>query len=330
MRHQTITRKLCIRLIGAGCLAAILFLSWFVVTQPFVTTGSPGQTFSASAEKLKQHVYVLSQELPPRAHSAAALDITAAYIREQFKLYSGAVHDQTFEVQGETFRNVIAHFGPKTRERLVIGAHYDTAGGLPGADDNASGVAGLIEIARLLQHEAPAGTVELIAYTLEEPPFFRTPHMGSAVHASSLHENGVEVKLMISLEMIGYFDDRPGSQSYPSPILAPFYPDTGNFIAVVGNLGQLGVVRRTKQIMRGASPLPVYSLNGPSSIPGVDFSDHLNYWRYDFPAIMVTDTAFYRNPAYHSIGDTADRLDYFRMAQVVEGVLAVIHDFSKH
>ena len=324
------TRKLCIRLTGAGCLAAILFLLWFVVTQPFVTSGNPGKNFSVSAERLKQHVYVLSQELPPRVHSAMALDITAAYIRDQFKLYSSAVHDQAFEVQGETFRNVIAYFGPQTRERLVIGAHYDTAGGLPGADDNASGVAGLIETARLLQHEAPAITVELVAYTLEEPPFFRTPYMGSAIHASSLHENGIEVKLMISLEMIGYFDDRPGSQSYPSPILIPFYPDTGNFIAVIGNLGQLTVVRRTKRIMRGVSPLPVYSLNGPAFIPGVDFSDHLNYWHHDFPAIMITDTAFYRNRAYHSAGDTADRLDYFRMAQVVQGVLAVIHDFSKH
>ena len=128
--------------------------------------------------------------------------------------------------------------------------------------------------------------------------------------------------------MIGYFDDRPGSQSYPSPILRPFYPDTGNFIAVVGNLGQLGVVRRTKRIMRGASPLPVYSLNGPGFIPGVDFSDHLNYWKHDFPAIMITDTAFYRNTAYHSPHDTADRLDYVRMAQVVQGVLAVVYDFS--
>ena len=135
---------------------------------------------------------------------------------------------------------------------------------------------------------------------------------------------------MISLEMIGYFNDHPDSQSYPSPILAPFYPDTGNFIAVVGNLGQLQVVRRAKRVMRGASPLPVYSLNGPGFIPGVDFSDHLNYWHYDFPAIMITDTAFYRNPAYHTAGDTADQLDYDRMAQVVQGVLAVIHDFSKH
>lgn len=311
-----------------GGTAALALLAWFVLTQPFVSP-APAVPGGASAERLSRHVLVLAQQLPPRAHAAEALDATAAYIRAEFERHSSEVVDQPFEVRGETFRNVIARFGPASGRLVVVGAHYDTAGGLPGADDNASGIAALIELARLLERAAPPAPVELVAYTLEEMPHFRTAQMGSAVHAAALRANGVELKLMISLEMIGYFDDRPGSQTYPSPILKLFYPAAGDFIAVVGNLGQLGEVRRAKRVMRGASSLPVYSLNGPSFIPGVDFSDHINYWRRGFPAIMITDTAFYRNPAYHTAQDTPDRLDYERMAQVVDGVFAVVQHVSR-
>lgn len=310
-------------------LAAVSFLMWFVVTQPFIDPKSQDRVADVSSANLRRHVYMLSEQLPPRAPEPTALDITAAYIRDQFAHYSDAVRDQEFQVEGETFRNVIASFGPAMGPRMVVGAHYDTEGGLPGADDNASGVAGLIELSRVLGRNPPLTAVDLIAFTLEEMPFFRTGKMGSAVHAEALRANDVEVKLMLSLEMIGYFDDRPDSQSYPMPLLRLFYPSSGNFIAVVGNLSQLLAVRKTKRIMRGAVTLPVYSLNGPSFIPGVDFSDHVNYWQQGFPAVMITDTAFYRNDAYHSARDTADRLDYDRMVQVVQGILAVIHEFPK-
>jgi Zn-dependent M28 family amino/carboxypeptidase len=207
----------------------------------------------------------------------------------------------------------------------VVGAHYDTAGPLPGADDNASGVAGLLELARLLGTTPPRIAVELVAFSLEEPPAFATPDMGSAVHAASLAAEGARVRLMICLEMIGYFSDRPRSQHFPAPGLGLIYPDVGNFIAVVGKLGQGAAVKRVRGAMRAATPLPVESITAPRLLPGVDLSDHRNYWDHGWDAVMITDTAMFRNPHYHEPSDTPDTLDFERMAQVVTGVHAAVH-----
>jgi hypothetical protein len=284
-----------------------------------------GRSASVSPERLRAHVVALSREFVPRdfAHPAN-LDRAAAYIQGELARAGGDAWEQPYEAGGSTFRNVAASFGPETRDRIVIGAHYDAAGPYPAADDNASGVAGLIELAHLLGATPPPTRVELVAYPLEEPPFYRTPHMGSAVHAASLRRQGVRVRVMMSLEMIGYFTDAPDSQKLPLAALKPFYPSRGNFIAVVGKLGQALLVRRIKRAMRRASPLGVHSINAPRWVPGVDFSDHMNYWDAGYPAVMITDTAFYRNPYYHTARDTADTLDYERMAQVVEGVHAAI------
>jgi Zn-dependent M28 family amino/carboxypeptidase len=210
--------------------------------------------------------------------------------------------------------------------RIVVGAHYDTAGPHPGADDNASGVAGLLELARLLDGADLARPVELVGYPLEEPPYFSTSKMGSAVHARSLREQGVAVRAMLSLEMIGYFTDEPNSQALPLSLLRPFYPSEGNFIAVVGRWGwgQRRLVRTVRDGMQDATPLPVHSINAPRLVPGVAFSDHRNYWQAGYDAVMITDTAFYRNPHYHAPSDTPETLDYGRMAQVVDGVRGAI------
>ena len=255
-------------------------------------------------------------------------DRVAAYVSGEFERAKGRVAEQPFDVGGRTYRNVSALFGPETGERIIVGAHYDTAGALPGADDNASGVAGLLELARVLGDADLLVQVELVAFTLEEPPFFRSEYMGSSVHARSLERQEVKVRVMFSLEMIGCFTDAPDSQDYPVSILKAFYPSRGNFIAVVGRLGQASIGRRVKRAMRGASPLPVRSINAPRSIPGVDFSDHLNYWNAGYDAVMITDTAFYRNPNYHTARDTHDTLDYERMAMVVRGVHAAVLAFS--
>lgn len=246
---------------------------------------------------------------------------------------------QEVPVQEATYKNIIARFGPSAGPLLVIGAHYDSHGDAsegakyrvgftlethtPGADDNASGVAGLIELARLLRQYPPQHPVELVAYTLEELPYFRTGYMGSAWHVRSLAAAGREVQLMLSLEMIGYFSDKDGSQSYPVPGMEFVYPERGNFIAIVGRTGDFGSTRGVKAIMAGATDLPVYSINAPSLIPGIDFSDHLNFWQAGYPALMITDTAFYRNPNYHRAEDTYEKLDYTRMAKVVQAVFAV-------
>jgi Zn-dependent M28 family amino/carboxypeptidase len=266
---------------------------------------------------------MLAETLHPRSFDHPNLDAVATYIRDRLEDHGARPQSQTFEVHGRKFRNIIARFGPESGALLVIGAHYDSCGDTPGADDNASGVAALIELARLLAATPPPHPVELVAYTLEEPPYFRTDDMGSRRHALALREQGREVRLMISLEMIGYFRDERGSQRYPLGALKLLYPDEGNFIALVGAYRDFGAMRRVKGLFKGAADLPAVSINAPASVQGVDFSDHASYWLHGMPAIMVTDTAFLRNPTYHAVTDDADTLDYARMAKVVRGAHAV-------
>jgi hypothetical protein len=299
------------------------------VTQPLIRSAKISAAISVDPKRLETHVRALSESFVPRDESHPEnLDRCAAYIRREFESANARVSEQPFTVAGKTYRNVIAHFGPETKEMVVVGAHYDTAGPLPGADDNASGVAGLLELARLLGDGQLPIRVDLVAYTLEEPPFFRSEQMGSAMHAKDLKREGAVVRVMLSLEMIGYFSDDHNSQHFPSSVLSLFYPTKGNFISVIGKMGEGMLVRKIKKAMAGATSLPVYSINAPRLIPGVDFSDHLNYWREGYPAVMITDTAFYRNGNYHTMGDTAERLDYRRMGQVVEGVYAAVIDVT--
>ncbi|HZG51328.1 MAG TPA: M28 family peptidase [Pyrinomonadaceae bacterium] len=308
--------------------AGLLAGAWFAVTQPVMFPGSPGDNSSrppVDVARLEAHVRMLSETFAPRDEGHPEnLGRVAAYLRKEFERANAVVSEQPFTSRGQTYRNVIASFGPRTNEMIVVGAHYDTAGALPGADDNASGVAGLIELAYLLGRTPPAARIELVAFALEEPPYFRSPLMGSAVHAASLKSGGFAVRAMLSLEMIGYFSDQPDSQQYPVSVLKAFYPSRGNFIAVIGKIDQGHLVRRVKKAMMAASPLAVSSINAPRSIPGVDFSDHLNYWNEGYDALMITDTAFYRNPHYHTSADTHDTLDYQRMAMVVQGVYAAV------
>jgi hypothetical protein len=311
-------------------LFVLLIGFWFWVTQPLLSSTTPNPNRTVDPSRLQTHVHKLSVELAPRDESHIEnLDRVAAYIRNEFSQATTFVSEQAFSVQGKSYRNVIARFGPETEERIIVGAHYDTAGPLPGADDNASGVAGLIELAHLLARQPPSLQVELVAFTLEEPPYFRTTEMGSSVHAESLRRQNVRVRAMFSLEMIGCFSDAAHSQHFPVGVLSGFYPSTGNFIAVVGRLSDWSLVRRTKASMRNASPLPVYSINAPSFVTGVDFSDQLNYWNAGYSAVMITDTAFYRNRNYHTAEDSAEKLDYRRMALVVEGIYAAVADLAR-
>lgn len=272
---------------------------------------------------------MLSRELVPRdAAHPANLKQVSSYIHDHFKRYTEKVDYQSYKADNISVRNVRAFLGPNTDERIVIGAHYDVAGPYPGADDNASGVAGLLELARLLAEDELSLQVELVSYPLEEPPYFYTRNMGSFVHANSLKEKGIKVRAMLALEMIGYFRDEPDSQSYPLFFLRPFYPSKGNFIAVVGKTFQRKIVKTVCEAMREVTPLPVESINAPRLLPGVALSDHLNYWWAGYQASMITDTAFYRNPNYHTPLDTPDTLDYQSMAQVVDGIRAAIEALS--
>ncbi len=300
----------------------VLVVVWIYIAQPTMRKNSKSLQVVDDA-RLKAHVAALSKDLSPRNYKAIDnLNKCADYIYDNFKKAGAVAERQEFEANGRRYINVIGRFGQENKKQLIVGAHYDAARGTPGADDNASGVAGLIELAYLIGQGNLNKGIELVAYSLEEPPFFGTDMMGSSVHAANLGSRQMEG--VIVLEMIGYYDNRWGSQSYPMALMKILYPSRGNFIAVVGKTGQTEFTKRVKSGMKGATDMPVYSMNAPEFIPGVDFSDHRNYWAHDINAVMITDTAFYRNKKYHEAGDTADRLDYGRMAKVVIGVFEAI------
>ena len=287
-------------------LAAATIAAWLVV-QPTWTRAGASDAPPALQTALRKHVHRLAVDFAPRVHTnLTQLNNASAYIEAELRSTTATVSVQSYTVTGRGFQNLIAQFGPDTEDVIVVGAHYDVADIQPGADDNASGVAGLIELAKALSNAKLKQRVELVAYTLEEPPYFRTANMGSAVHAKSLKANGKRVSLMLSLECIGYFSDEPYSQQLLTPLMKAVYPTTGNFIALVGNYAEGDLSRRVKRSMQQATSLPVYSINAPSVLQGIDFSDHLSYWNEGFVGMMVTDTAFFRNEAYHTEDDTPD------------------------
>ncbi|HJW08687.1 MAG TPA: M28 family peptidase [Holophagaceae bacterium] len=320
---MTLPRRIFLGLLGIPILL-ILY-----VTQPLLRDPVPRPGISADPQRLEADVRHLAQASRVWLHPES-LDAQAAWIRSRLETLGGSVSEQAFQVRGRTYRNVVGRFGPKPGALIVVGAHYDTCGPLPGADDNASGVAGLLELARLLAQRPPTRPVELVAYTLEEPPFFRTSDMGSARHAQALLASGRPVKAVLVLEMIGTFKDAADSQDYPIPGMGLLYGSRGDYLACVGKVGGGLLMRDIKTAFRRSSPLPLKSINAPAGIRGIDFSDHLNYWSRGLPAVMFTDTSFYRNPNYHQPQDTPERLDYRRMAQVVEGVRGVMDVLEKN
>ena len=243
------------------------------------------------------------------------LERPARYIAEAF---GKDATFQAFESGGRTVRNIEAGAGP-----IVVGAHYDTVPGSPGADDNASGVAVLIELARML----PQHGIRFVAFANEEPPYFMGPDMGSWVSAKRSRDKGEPVRAMFSLEMLGYYRDEPGSQRYPFP-LGWFYPDRGDFIAFVGDLGARPLVRKGILLFRKNARFPSEGVAAPAFVPGVTWSDHWSFRDHGFPAIMVTDTAFFRYPHYHLPSDTPDKLDYERMARVTLGLAAMLKELA--
>ncbi len=275
---------------------------------------------------VKRHVAALSSIQPPRNHrNIESLEKAVKYINRELRPFTKTIRTQDYKVDNRIYRNLVANIGPQSAEIIVIGAHYDVCGDQPGADDNASGVAGLLLLAKYLSENKAAlrYNYELVFYSLEEPPYFRTKFMGSAVHARSLKDKGARVKYMLSLETIGYYSDKKGSQSYP-PGLSWFYPGEGNFIAAVGRQADSDLLSGFKKNFQKHSPLKIITLAAPSFVTGVDFSDHLNYWAQGWNAAMVTDTAFMRNHNYHEATDTPDTLDYEKITQVIRGVYGVI------
>ena len=253
-------------------------------------------------------------------NNAARYTAAQDYIAAQLKSCGYKVEFQQYPVAGTTVRNIT---GIKTGtllpdESIIVGAHYDTFDN-PGADDNASGVAGLLTLARLMSRSPAARTLKFIAFANEEPPFFRTDKMGSMVWATAAAARKENIKAVIILEMIGYYSERPGSQKYP-PLIGPLQPNRGNFIAQISNFSSRKLAWAVDKEFKKGSTLPLVTIVLPSIVPGVDYSDHRSFWKTGYPAVMFTDTSFYRNPNYHKLTDTPGTLNYDYMAGVIEGL----------
>lgn len=274
---------------------------------------------------LEKHLRTITKTNGFRTYkNTLLLNQTAHYIHDQCQPYADTVFYQEYSFGDQVYKNVIASFGPRDAERIIIGAHYDVCQNQEGADDNASGVAGMLELARQLKGEDLTKRIDLVAYTLEEPPFFRTEKMGSFIHAQSLKEENAQVVGMISLEMIGYFKDERKTQDYPLGILSLFYGSRGNYITLVKKFGSGKFVHRFCKQFKKSKVIRTKKFTGPKKLAGIDFSDHLNYWKFGYSAMMITDTSFYRNKNYHQKTDTMETLDLVRMAKVVDGVLLAL------
>jgi len=276
------------------------------------------------ADRLRRHVNTLAGEIGERhVWRPKALEAAARYIEAEFSAVGYEVASQAYETHGVSCRNLEVTVPGASKAIVLAGAHYDTVAGSPGADDNASGVAGLIEIARALRPLQPACAVKLVAFVNEEPPFFFFGEMGSKVYAEAARRRGDDIRAMLSLEMLGCYSDARGSQAYP-PFLKWLYPDRGDFIAFVSNLRSRGVLDEVVRAFRAGSDFPAERLASPGFVPGVSWSDQLSFWRAGYPAVMVTDTAFYRYPHYHQPTDTPDRIAFPEMARVVDGLAKAI------
>lgn len=271
---------------------------------------------------IKNHLTKITKTGAFRNHlDIEQLNKTATYIQSIFAKYSDSVSLQEYVVDGKTYKNVICSFGTHHAKRIIVGAHYDVCGNQEGADDNASGTVALLEIARLLKDKKLNHRIDLVAYTLEEPPYFRTEYMGSYIHAKSLATQKIDVYGMISVEMIGYFKDEKKSQTYPVGLLSLFYGNKGNYITLVKKFGSGKFANRFGKHFKRTETIPTKTFKGPKALPGIDFSDHLNYWKFGFSALMITDTSFYRNHNYHQVTDQMETLDLGRMGSVIDAIM---------
>ena len=293
-----------------------------------------GSSFAVSAQKksfcdtanIKAHLkFLVESDTPRNFKYPAQLNKVADYISAYFTGFADTVYFQSYEVNGITYKNVICSFGTQHKKRIIVGAHYDVCGEMPGADDNASGVAGLLELSRILKDKKLNHRIDLVAFTLEEPPFFDTKHMGSFVHAASMDNQGQTIYGMISLEMIGFFKDTKNSQHFPYPFLKIIYGNKGNFITLVTKTHSGKFSKKFMRKFKRSKQIRTKKFIAPSTVVGVDLSDHLNYWLFGYSALMVTDTSFYRNANYHEPTDTLETLDLKRLSKVVDAVFLALN-----
>lgn len=334
---QLITRAAVKHLLWSGVLiAALVFGCWLVmIRMPSKSYRGPLPPLTghqaALRDALERDVTALAGGIGERnVFNPAKLEAAADYIANAFAAAGYQVMRQTYEASGELCENLSVQLDGSRYpdEIVVVGAHYDSVSGSPGANDNGSGVAALLALARDWAGRKPARTLRFVAFVNEEPPFFQTEQMGSLVYAKECRKRGERIVAMISLECIGYYSDAPGSQKYPPPI-GLFYPSAGNFIGFVGNVAHRKLVRRCVSTFRKSAQFPCEGGALPEVLPGINWSDHWSFWQVGYPAVMVTDTAPFRYPHYHAASDTPDKLDYARLARVVSGLSAVIEDLAQ-
>jgi len=328
--------------ITVAVLAVLTLLWWFGMRMPGKNVSKAGPLSPdevALREELRANVQKLAGEIGERnMWHYAQLNVAADFIQDSFSRAGLPTRRDTYEMRGQPCHNIEAEIPGNRPEIIVIGAHYDSVFGSPGANDNGSGAAAVLALAkrfaarekeRTPPERTTNKTLRFVTFVNEEPPYFLSGEMGSLVYARRCKEHGDKISAMISLETIGYFSDAPHSQTYPSPGLGVFYPNVGNFIGFVSNVRSRALLRRAITLFRKNAKIPSEGASLPAFIPGVSWSDQWSFWQHGYPAIMVTDTAPFRYPYYHSSNDTPDKLDYDRFTLVVSGMEKVIQELAK-
>jgi len=320
----------------------LLFLAVAVLICWFWMIRMPGKSFrgtlppltttqSVLREELEGYVTTLAGRIGERnVFNIAKLNAAADYVESCFTNDGHKVSRQSYVVDGETCYNLEVELRGATRpeEIVVVGAHYDSVSGCPGANDNASGTAVVLALAKAASLQKPARTLRFVAFVNEEPPFFWTTNQGSYVYAQRCHERGEKIVAMLTPETMGCYLDQKGTQRYPFPV-GLFYPSRGNFIAFVGNTASASLVRRCVKTFRANAAFPSEGAALPGALPGVGWSDHSSFWKFGYPAIQISDTAPFRYAHYHRETDTPDKLDYARLARVVDGLEKVITNLTQ-
>ena len=306
----------------------------------FIAIAMPGRSYRGALPPATPAQQALGAELRRDVETLASeqrnvpllenLRAAETHIEQSLTAAGYRVARQEYASEGSTVANIEVELRGTTKpaEIVIVGAHYDSVDDAPGADDNASGTAALLALARRFAHAKPARTLRFVFFVNEEPPYFKTGEMGSYVYAKRSHERGEHIVGMLSLETIGYYDARPNTQHYP-PGLRSFYPNHGDFIAFAGNLGSRPLLRRALRTFRRNTKFPAEGAALPQAIQEIGWSDQWSFWQFGWQAIMVTDTALFRNPHYHRSTDRPDTLDYDRMARVVEGLVTVTEELTR-
>jgi Peptidase family M28 len=329
--------------VSIAVVVVLVLLWWFGMRMPGKNVSMAGPLSPDEIvlrEELRADVQKLAGEIGERnMRHYAQLNTAADFIEDSFSRAGLRTRRDSYEIRGQACHNIEAEIlgslqgatasQPSHLPMIVIGAHYDSVFGSPGANDNGTGMAATLALARRFASANPKHTLRFVAFVNEEPPYFLSGEMGSQVYARRCKERGDKISAMISLETIGYFSDAPHSQTYPSPGLGLLYPNVGNFIGFVSNVHSRVLLRRVIALFREHAKIPSEGASLPAFIPGVSWSDQWSFWQHGYPAIMVTDTAPFRYPYYHSSNDTPDKLDYDRFTLVVSGMEKVVQGLAK-